>query len=291
MLKLKLELDSDISFFLDQVSPVLGREPEIHSFLLSLAAMKRDARDSRDPAASQATTLARGLGSDGSLAVAAMQTDPDRFLILSRTTAGTAEALAGRLLDHGVSLPGVNGPIPGVDAFAAAWCSRTGQRARIITHFRLFEATRVLPPPRPDGDWRLAAPTDEDLIVDWSLRFVREAVPEDPVGSEEKRRASVRSGIAAGQYWLWESGGAPVCMVGSRRETAREKWIAPVYTPPELRGRGHATALVAVATQAILDSGKKAMLFTDLANPVSNSIYPKVGYRPLADFKSVGFEK
>jgi GNAT superfamily N-acetyltransferase len=44
--------------------------------------------------------------------------------------------------------------------------------------------------------------------------------------------------------------------------------IAPVYTPPQARGRGYATALVADLSQALLDRGRQGLfLITDLANP------------------------
>lgn len=61
--------------------------------------------------------------------------------------------------------------------------------------------------------------------------------------------------------------------------------IGPVYTPPKERGRGYARALVAAVSRRRLTEGDSACcLFTDLANPVSNAIYPQVGYRPVGDY-------
>jgi predicted GNAT family acetyltransferase len=40
-----------------------------------------------------------------------------------------------------------------------------------------------------------------------------------------------------------------------------------------------------------MDAGARhVVLFTDLANPVSNSIYPKIGYRPVHDAVNVAFD-
>jgi predicted GNAT family acetyltransferase len=37
-------------------------------------------------------------------------------------------------------------------------------------------------------------------------------------------------------------------------------------------------------SQAALDAGAKhVVLFTDLANPTSNALYPRLGYRPVED--------
>jgi predicted GNAT family acetyltransferase len=60
--------------------------------------------------------------------------------------------------------------------------------------------------------------------------------------------------------------------------------LGPVYTPPERRGHRYGSAATAAATQWALDAGARhVVLFTDLANPVSNSIYPRLGYRLVHD--------
>lgn len=63
-----------------------------------------------------------------------------------------------------------------------------------------------------------------------------------------------------------------------------------MYTPPEHRNRGYASAVVARLSQAILDGGKSfCTLFTDLGNPTSNRIYRKLGYVGVADFLDILF--
>jgi predicted GNAT family acetyltransferase len=67
--------------------------------------------------------------------------------------------------------------------------------------------------------------------------------------------------------------------------------VSGVYTPPELRCKGYATSCVAELSRNILQSGKKfCMLYTDLANPTSNSIYMKIGYWPVCDSVQHTFE-
>jgi predicted GNAT family acetyltransferase len=56
-----------------------------------------------------------------------------------------------------------------------------------------------------------------------------------------------------------------------------------VYTPPERRRRGFGAALTAAATQAVLDEGAIAALFTELVNPVSNALYQRLGYEPVSE--------
>jgi hypothetical protein len=64
-----------------------------------------------------------------------------------------------------------------------------------------------------------------------------------------------------------------------------------VYTPPELRGRGYASACVAAASQEHLDAGRRwCFLFTDVENPTSNRIYQTIGYRPIRDVRVFHFD-
>ncbi len=51
-----------------------------------------------------------------------------------------------------------------------------------------------------------------------------------------------------------------------------------MYTPPELRGHGYATSLVADLSALLLPRGRGCTLFTNLANPTSNAIYERIGY-------------
>ena len=92
-----------------------------------------------------------------------------------------------------------------------------------------------------------------------------------------------------GGILLWEDGGEPVSLAGWGGPTPNGIRVGPVYTPPELRGRGYATALTAELSQRLLDGrllegGRRfCFLYTDLANPTSNAIYERIGYRRVGE--------
>jgi GNAT superfamily N-acetyltransferase len=66
------------------------------------------------------------------------------------------------------------------------------------------------------------------------------------------------------------------------RAVGRMVRIGPVCTPPPLRGRGYAGGATAAVSQAALDTGAtQVVLYTDLANPTSNALYERLGYRPV----------
>ena len=89
---------------------------------------------------------------------------------------------------------------------------------------------------------------------------------------------------------LWEDG-EPVSVAGYGGRTPNGIRVGPVYTPPELRGRGYASALVAGLSTMLLAEGRKfCFLYTDLANPTSNRIYEQIGYERVCDSAAIAFE-
>jgi predicted GNAT family acetyltransferase len=89
--------------------------------------------------------------------------------------------------------------------------------------------------------------------------------------------------IGYGGLTVWEVDGVPVSMAGRTRPAAGMLRVGPVYTPVELRRRGYAAAVTAAVSRAAQDIADEVLLFTDMANPTSNSIYQRLGYRPIAD--------
>ena len=104
------------------------------------------------------------------------------------------------------------------------------------------------------------------------------------VESEVDRR------LRDGRMFVWSDGRETVSMVGTGPPVAGVVRLGPVYTPASRRRRGYATALVADVSQRALAAGAaKCMLYTDLANATSNTIYQTVGYRRASDAQEYAF--
>jgi len=93
----------------------------------------------------------------------------------------------------------------------------------------------------------------------------------------------VDRGLAAGQLWLWDLGGETVSMAVSREPVLGVVRLSGVYTPPEKRKHGYAAACVHALSKQLTDAGYRCILYTDLGNPTSNSIYRRIGYRAVAE--------
>jgi predicted GNAT family acetyltransferase len=215
---------------------------------------------------------------DGRVVAVTMRTPPHN-LILSEVDdlAAIVPLLEDARAEFG-SLPGVVGPKEPVAKFAEAWGP-----ARLELAQRAFRAEHVDPPNGVPGRMRDYRPSDHELAARWMDAFVEEALPEPPPESSEEfvdRRAEDPDGGLV----LWEDEGRTVSMAGFGGRTPNGTRVGPVYTPRELRGRGYASALTAALTQRLLEGGLRfCFLFTDLANPTSNSIYQRIGYEPVGD--------
>lgn len=174
--------------------------------------------------------------------------------------------------------PGVTGPRERSEAFATA----TGKDFSESLATRLYRLG-TLAPPAVEGSGRLATEEDAELLGTWRKEFLREAVPEAPdEGAAEAMRSSLRLGNG---HALWEINGTPVAWAVASLPQAGMTRVGPVYTPPEHRKHGYGAAVSAMVSQWALDQGATdVLLFADLTNPTSNSIYQRIGYQPLDDW-------
>ena len=228
-----------------------------------------------------------GVVVDGDRVVAAAIRTPPRALVLSETDVPEAiDVVLGDLA--GTSLPGVLGPAALSAAFAERWAARTGDPVRLLVRERAFRLARVRPPRPVAGSMRPAAPADRPLVVAWLEAFVAEALEDEEWDSDELADRWI--GGRTRTLQLWEDGGQVVSLAGVGGRTPTGIRIGPVYTPPERRGVGYASNLVAAASQQQLDAGRSfVFLFTDLANPTSNHVYESIGFEPVSDIDRYAF--
>jgi GNAT superfamily N-acetyltransferase len=310
-------MTADTAGFLAAAGDFLRADPARNTVMLSVT------EDLLLQAPASGETLFGWWQPDGDQVRAVFMHTPDYPLLLSRVSGPAAAALARDLTaasgglggDQGFVPPqegsggmgppgrerasrvpgtarrvlGVNAGQEAADAFAAAWRDRTGDAVAVYRRMRLFRLGELIPPrPWPEGTARLAAGTERDLLARWFGAFAREVG--DPPGQDHSKAAAGR--LAYGGLTVWEAGGVPVSVAGRTRAAAGMVRVGPVYTPPELRGRGYAGAATAAVSQAALDAGlREVVLYTDLANPTSNALYRRLGYRPVEDRVVLSFTR
>jgi hypothetical protein len=267
---LRIERYVEVSAFYERVSPFLLRQEAVHCVQLGFRATLEGnprAFGDADPDLLAATA--------GDEVVGVATRTPPHNLMLSLMEDRVSAAFADAFRE--VELPGLIAP----SDVGAAFVSRLSRNAVVALEERLFEMTEVIPARPTAGRLRWYEDGDRELLVAWLAAFHAEAMPGEQVYDAEQ--VLERRGGGHGEFALWDDAG-PVSFAGFGSPTPNGMRIGPVYTPPELRGRGYASALTAAVTEHVLASGRRfCFLATDLANPTSNSIYQRIGYRPVTD--------
>jgi predicted GNAT family acetyltransferase len=222
----------------------------------------------------------------GEVRGAVFRTPPFEWMLAVVPEEATADLVAA-LRSVGADVPGVNGDVAGVDRFATAWTAATGQRATTTLTLDLYElGTLRHPDPPPAGRARPA----EEADLDVAIRFYTGFQDEIPTPSTEVLPL-VRERMDDRRLWLWEDGAGVAASLAARTAAvAGVARIAPVYTPPEHRRHGYATAVTAACTaDALARDAERVVLYTDIADRSTNAMYRRIGFRPIGGRRVVRF--
>jgi predicted GNAT family acetyltransferase len=278
---------ADAGAFLEAAGPFLAAREAEHNLMLGLAGRLRSnphAYGSDDP------YLARVAGEGGETVAVGLRTPPHNLVLSEVDDERALDALAADVKATFAGLPGVLGPKEPTASFVRRWQALTGSRGRIAMAERIYAAGSVSWDGQVPGALRPFRDDDREVVLSWLEAFRAEAMtePSPESGAEVLERRVADPG---GGFVLWEDGEA-VSVAGYGGPTPSGIRLGPVYTPPEWRRRGYAAALTAALTRMLLERGRRfVFLVTDLANPTSNGVYLRVGYRPVTDVDQWTFDQ
>jgi ribosomal protein S18 acetylase RimI-like enzyme len=264
----------DAGRFLERAERWLLESEAENNLILAIAERHRAAAPARD----EPRVYLAAIVDDEEVCGCAFRTPPLK-LGITRMPRQAIEPLVQEVHSVFPAIPGVLGPEPEAGLFAAGWGERTGTRSERGMRQGIYQLERVRPPKSyPPGRLRLARQQDLELAADWSSTFVRETHVDD-----RDIATSVRAKIEAGTLWLWDDG-EPRSMAAEGGRTPNGSRVGWVFTPPELRGRGYASACVATLSENLLAAGRRfCFLYTDLANETSNALYQRIGYERVGE--------
>lgn len=194
-------------------------------------------------------------------------------------TAGTDDLVAAlRPVVDRVAPLEVVGPRGLALPVATGLARASGAPLSLVMEQRLLavaDPAEVVAPSGIAGRARRLAPGDRATVARWLDDFAVEAIGDRRRGADFwLERMDDGWGL-----WVWAVAGAPVAVVNGRPTTPVSARIGPVYTPPDRRGNGYATALVAhVATTLLAEGHERVVLYADVANPTSGALYARVGF-------------
>lgn len=198
---------------------------------------------------------------------------------------GVIEAMVDAIWAEGVVLPGVLGEAATASRFAGQWTEHHGSAATPVEGQRIYELTDVRGQTGGDGSFRKASVDDRDLLVAWMRGLGNEIA--QPGGSDPE--TVVDRKLSEQGFWLLDVG-EPASMAAYSEPVEGVVRIQAVYTPPEKRNHGYAEACVRELSKQLREDGYRCILYTELANPTSNSIYRRIGYDAVAEALRYRFE-
>ncbi|MDX2242801.1 MAG: GNAT family N-acetyltransferase [Leptolyngbyaceae cyanobacterium bins.302] len=268
--------------FCDRVEPFLLQDEVVHNLLLRLCKSFRDANPRLQP-----SYLAVVEDQERVVAVA-IRTPPHSVVLSLVEEIRAIDLLAADLKIAEPLLPGVNAPQIEADLFAEAWQQLTHCSPVLDIAMRIHQLTTVQAIAASDGALRLAGDADLSLLADWYIAFQQEAL--NQVHDRPNAESWANQQVAAQTAYFWQDGDRPVSVACGFPASDQMGVINFVYTPPQHRKQGYATACVAALSQRLLDQGYSCCaLFTDQANPTSNKIYRAIGYLPVCDWHQYKF--
>jgi ribosomal protein S18 acetylase RimI-like enzyme len=221
-------------------------------------------------------------GDDGEVVGAACWTLPHK-LVLGPWAPEVVRAIGEAAAATGVPVHGAIIPVELADVVAEG----VGRRGVPYMGERVLALGEYAPPDPVPGELRAATADDVDAVERWLDEFTAE------VGLlVVDNRAAATSSI--GRLWFWEVDGVAVSMAGHASVVATPgavvARIGPVYTPPAYRGRRYGSAVTAGVVEHLLPDVDAVMLYADAANPTSNAIYERLGFRHVAEIVDLDLE-
>lgn len=274
--KLTLDHLSSAGEVLDRCGAVLLAHEGCNTLLYAILGRLR-----RDPCSDAHLALVH---SDG-VPLACAAGIPGRRLAVSHLQhESAARLLAEDMAPIATQFTAVLAPVEVAEEVSHAVCATARVKVETLMFQRHFATESVTATSRAAGALRDATVRDRPLLEEWIAAFAREALGGTGAGAPAAvdrwlDPTSHDSGLV-----LWSDGRRVVSMAGYTGPTPTGITVLSVYTPPELRGRGYASACTAALTQRLLDQGRRQVfLSTDVTNPTSNAMYRRIGYRQLGD--------
>jgi len=248
----------------------------------------KDKTDWRDPV----NWLMANVSDENGILLTALMTPPHNITLYATDNIinkNAVNCLVDGLKDH--DIPGVMTEKALAEYFAKEYTSRKEITSKTTMSQRIYELRAVNPEVKQFGNIRLLEEKDMYFFPYWSEAFNAANVYGKTEMDIPQDAKTYRYRLSTKKLYVLEDNGVPVSMAGYTREMQTAIGVAFVYTPPYFRGKGYASSCVAQISQMALDKGfTKCVLYTNLLNPTSNSIYQKIGYNAICDSLMLKFE-
>ena len=289
---MKFRIYSDVKEFYQVTYKILARHEAQNLIPLGNIIIGNTGSDKtgwRDPAKWFMVTVSDDTG----ILITAVMTPPYNLTLYetdNQPAEGALNCLIEGIRQAGVSIGGVMTESGLANRFTDAYTAVINVKHTVRQNMRIHELVKIKIIAPPIGRVRLASEKDLAFLPYWLEGFNSDCFHGPYSIDNDLERYSHE--VSTKRLYILEDSGTPVSMAMITREMQTVCGIGFVYTPPYFRGKGYATACVTAVSRVVLERGyKKCVLYTDLANPISNSIYRKIGYEPICDALDIGYSQ
>ncbi|ELK45775.1 GNAT family N-acetyltransferase [Halobacillus sp. ACCC02827] len=178
-------------------------------------------------------------------------------------------------------VPGVLGDRRAVQWFVEEWENVSGLKGSLHMEQGIYRLDDLQPIADAPGELVPAVESDLPLLQAWMYQF---GIETGEKNISERAEVLAAEMVEERKIYLWKVDGEPVSMAARARATKNGATINAVYTPDVFKRNGYASKAVWHLTDKLLRSGYRfCSLYTDMANPTSNSIYKRIGYKHAGD--------
>ena len=136
---------------------------------------------------------------------------------------------------------------------------------------------------------RPAEERDLTTLVPWRRQYDRITMGYPDQAIDDGRNRDMLAGMIEDErLWVLEEDRRVVAMTGFNANLPDTVQVGGVFTPEEMRGRGHARAVVAGSLLDAKAAGvRDALLFTEMSNTPAQKAYESLGFEHIGDYGMV----
>lgn len=136
---------------------------------------------------------------------------------------------------------------------------------------------------------RRAMPREWEFVARNSAAMIRDELGYDPRDSSPEFDSNTRTSVERGAWWIGENAGTICFFCSEGPYSARTLQLQGIWTPPELRGRGLATASLYGICAALLDEHPTLSLYVNDFNAPALRLYDRLGFTQAGEFSTLLF--
>ncbi len=193
------------------------------------------------------------------------------------------DALVYYLIENKVEIRGINANKKVCDKFIENYEDKTGCKFKEKLAMDIMELRNLNDITLSKGYFREAIDKELDILLDWHIKFAKEALNEDIAAEKFVDNVKIRINNRV-VYIFEDEKHIPVSMAMCAKQLRNGISVNLVYSDKNKRGNGYGMAVVYYLSKLYLERGNKfCSLFVDKHNPISNGVYAKIGYKIIED--------